>query len=135
MDLLMKKKPAGFEVLAQDADALAKLKFGEIYKVKVSRPRNIKFHRMFFGMLRLAFENQEMYDSFDIFEEVVKIGAGCFESYYAPNGKRFYKSTSISFAKMSQDEFEEFYDRAGKVIEHNFGIPWEDLKRETEEVS
>jgi len=135
MELLMVKKPAGFEVLKQDAEKMSKLKFGEVYKIKVSRPRNIKFHRMFFGMLRLAFENQESYDSFEIFEEVVKIGSGCFESYIAPNGETFFKSKSLSFAKMSQDEFEDFYDRAGKVVERSFGIEWELLKREVEEVS
>ena len=135
MELLMIKKTSGLEVTAQDADKLSKLKFGELYKVKVSRPRNIKFHRMFFGMLRLAFENQETYDSFDIFEEVIKLGIRHADVFYTPNGQPWAKSKSISFAKMSQDEFEEFYDKAGRYVEENFGIPWEDLKRETEEVS
>jgi hypothetical protein len=135
MDLYMIKKPAGFEVLPQDAERLAKLKYGDVYKVKVSRPRNIKFHRMFFGMLRLAFDNQDTYDNFDIFEEVIKLGVRHAEVFELPNGKPFAKTKSISFAKMTQDEFESFYDKVGIYIENVFNIPWEDLKREVEEVS
>jgi len=134
MELIAKKTPIGFEVLSQDVDKLFKLKNGEMFKVKVVRPRNLNFHRKFFGMLRLAFDNQEVYEDFDVFEEVIKLGIHHVSCFYMPNGYPCYKSKSISFAKMSQDEFEEFYEKAGRYIEREFKIEWEDLSREAEEV-
>lgn len=40
-----------------DAEQLGKMREGEVYRVKVSMPRNIKFHKKFFTLLALVFDN------------------------------------------------------------------------------
>ena len=47
---------------AQDSDyEMAKnIKAGDTYKFKFSKPRNIKFHRKFFALINLVFQNHHL---------------------------------------------------------------------------
>lgn len=91
-------------------DALASIGAGEIVRVKLSRPRNLGHHRKFFSMLQLVFENQERFPTIEHLLTAVKVEAGLYED--APidlNGRLVYVPKSISFAKMDQAAFDEFY--------------------------
>ena len=101
----------------ESRDKSDKLKIGETYKVKYSKPRNYAFHKKYFALLNLAFENQERYDCFEAFRDAVTMQAGHFDSHTSLAGTLVYKPKSISFSKMGCEiEFGKLYNRTINVI-------------------
>ena len=109
-------------------DALYKLKEGVIYACQITKPRSSKFHRMFFAMIGLCYENQDIYNSMDNFREEITKAAGHFTSYTNHKGNTVYKAESISFSKMGQDDFEKVYESVFMTCVHIF--KWEDVESE-----
>ena len=99
-----------------DKKAFSRFKIGEMYPAKILEPRNIKFHRKFFALLNLAFENQERIEKFNNFRSDVTIQAGFYETYINLNGEEVKVARSISFAKMKNPEFEDLYNACFRVI-------------------
>ena len=86
-----------------------KLPVGEEIKVTWSRPRNLKFHRLFFAALYFLFEQQDMYSVLDDLRADIAIRLGhCEEGVY--RGKKSMRPKSISFAKMDEEAFRQFFD-------------------------
>ena len=42
----------------EDFEEKKKLKIGEVYEATIKRPRNLSFHRKYFGLINLAWEYQ-----------------------------------------------------------------------------
>lgn len=94
-------------------DILAGIGQGEIVKAKISKPRNPQHHRKFFSMIQLVFENQERFPTIDHLLTAVKIEAGWYHDVAIDlEGRLVYVPKSISFAKMDQAEFNQFYSKA-----------------------
>jgi len=89
----------------------AKLKWGMDMLVTISRPRNLAHHRKFFTMVHKVFQNQEVYRSEDDLLDALKIAIGHVKRIIV-KGVEHVIPKSISFAKMDQDEFDDFYKRA-----------------------
>ena len=86
---------------------------GELVKVKITKPRNLKHHRKFFSMLQLVFQNQDRYPTLKHLLTAVKIEAGWYEDVPIDvRGNPYFIPKSISFARMDQLEFDEFYTQA-----------------------
>jgi hypothetical protein len=112
-----------------DFDEKRKLKLGEDYQVEVTNPRNIGYHRRFFAMLNVGHENTSLDMPFDTYRKYMIVKAGYFTAYQTPKGI-YYDPNSISFASMSQDEFEEVYSRVlDKVIE-DVGLDKESVEKQ-----
>ena len=107
------------------------IKQGETVSVEVRQPRNVYHHRKFFALLNLVFENQEKYETVEQLLTIFKIGTGHYETMVMKNGLA-YIPKSISFAKMDQGEFEEFWDKCIKLITTRIlpGVTKESLERE-----
>ena len=130
-------KGAGNTLIPADPDAekfIASLKLGAGATVEVRRARNIKFHRLFFSLLQLAFDMWEpkgekvwkgepIQKNFDRFREDVLILAGHYEASYSVDGSVKLRAKSISFANMGEDEFREVYRGVLDVV-------WEKILRE-----
>lgn len=43
----------------EDFEEKKKLKIGEVYEATIKRPRNLSFHRKYFGLINLAWEYQK----------------------------------------------------------------------------
>jgi hypothetical protein len=110
-----------------DKELLAKIKAGEIVKLTLSRVRNYKFHKKFFSLLNLAFDywnptgppnkwNIEPEKNFDRFRKDVIVLAGYYDATHRLNGDVRIEAKSISFASMSEDEFEKLYSACVDVI-------------------
>lgn len=112
------------------------LKFGEPVMVTVKRPRNIQFHRKFFALLNVAFENQDKYEDFEAFRKEVTMRAGYWEEHVHITGQISYTAKSISFASMDELEFADLYDKAVTAIIQHFmvGADEHELTRAVEEV-
>jgi hypothetical protein len=101
---------------------------GEVVKVSFKLERNGKFHRKFFALLNVGFEawdpgrKHKTYQgvpvakSFERFRKEVTILAGYYEQTFDLDGNMTLDAQSISFASMSQEEFEELYSAVVNVL-------------------
>lgn len=105
-----------------DYEEMKKIKVGTIVKANIVRPRNAKFHRKFFSMIRAAWDcltEQQRINlrSVDTFREQLLITSGFSEPLYDLNGQKFLeKAKSISFAKMDEPAFNEVYSKVLDTI-------------------
>ncbi len=122
MNILMRKNQLGHLVPA-DAGAretLAKVP-QDILRVKVSRPRNVRFHRKFFAMLTVVMEHmpEESEQRWPTTERLLwelKCQTGRFDVHTTIGGRETVIPHSIAFDKMSEDEFSKFYSDCLRVI-------------------
>lgn len=92
---------------------------GELLRAETTRPRNPRFHRLFFGLISLVFKNTTRYKSPEVLREIVTIGAGhCDISIIKVDGQVFvhHVARSIAWSKMEEDEFRQFWNRAVDYI-------------------
>lgn len=74
-------------------------------------PRNLAFHRKFFAALKLVYEAQGRYATEDDLLDAVKIATGHAEVHHVKKGLAVYRTKSISFAKMDEKAFRQFWDK------------------------
>ncbi len=113
-----------------EAEALINsIRQGELVEADIRRPRNLQHHRKFFALLRVVFENQEYYSSTDHLLAACKHATGHVDVIRTKRGQITIPK-SISFAKMDQAEFNDFYDRVVTwvVTEVIPGLDREDLE-------
>ena len=99
-----------------DYEKCKRLKVGEIYFFEVKKQRNILFHRKFFALINLVFENQEVYSNADDLRYDLTIEAGFFTRRTNLEGDQVKKPKSISFSSMDETEFEQLYDAFLNVV-------------------
>jgi len=110
-----------------DFDEKRKLKLGQDYEVDIKNPRNVGFHRKFFALVNVGFENTQMDMPFETYRKYLIMKAGYFKTYTTPRGV-FYDAESISFSAMSQEQFEELYSRVMDVIIKDIGSTSEEVE-------
>lgn len=129
-ELIMIRQPAGTLAPAtdEDADALRKIKTGAAVRVEVKQIRNYKFLQKWFTLAKYAFDiwsetvppqeykGQPVKPSFDRFRKDLIILGGRFDAVYNARGEVRVEAKSISFANMSEDEFEGLYSDTIDVI-------------------
>ncbi len=105
-----------------DYEEMKKIKVGTIVKANIVRPRNVKFHRKFFSLIRAAWDclteqQRTNLRSVDTFREQLLITSGFSEPLYDLNGQKFLeKAKSISFAKMDEPAFNVVYSKVLDTI-------------------
>lgn len=97
----------------QAAKTLRGIKPGEVIAVEVTRPRNIQHHRLFWAMVSKIAEAVDAEP--ENVADVLKIKTGHYVTVTTKSGLMMFPR-SISFAKMDQAEFRDFFDRCCKVI-------------------
>lgn len=119
------------------ADALAE----EVYQslplncevmADVTRSRNLGHHRKFYALAKLIRDNQDHYKTTDDVVDALKIAVGhCYPVEYRP-GNWMVKTKSISWAKMDQSQFNEFWNGVVSVVITKFlpGVDSEALEAE-----
>ncbi|HEX7041603.1 MAG TPA: DUF1367 family protein [Trueperaceae bacterium] len=104
-----------------DQAYLAKLGPGECLECDTRKARNPAHHRRFFALLQAAFAGQNKYQRIGDLLIELKLRAGWYDEYVTAEGKLVYVPKSISWARMDQETFEEFYGDA--VVELSFMFP------------
>lgn len=131
MKLYLQKTISGLKPLYDsDLDLYKKIPFDVPFEFEVRIGRNIKFHKKFFAMLNLSFQNQEEFKSFEIFRQAVIIGAGFYEQIQRMHGEIMIIPKSISFAKMDEDEFQLLYSSVLDTIIEYFNFPKKEIEEE-----
>ena len=110
-----------------DYDKIKKLKVGEEYQCEVKQPRNLKFHKKFFALVNMLFENQEIYNNPDRLRKDLIIEAGLYDEWADFQGVMQREAKSISFAKMTENEFSELYSKVIDVIVKHFNFDRQDI--------
>lgn len=103
-----------------DAKYFQKKKYGTVLKVKISEPRNGGFHRLYFALLTVAFQNQEKYDVFEDFRVECQLRSGHYREHVTLKGNVVYVPESISYNKLDNEEFSKLYNKALSVIIKHF---------------
>lgn len=98
------------------AQALADLPAGVTVKAVITQPRNLDHHRKWWALLQAVFPHQSTYATLDSFHAAIKVALGYGETVKLPDGRMIVIPGSISFARMDQAAFEQFYDRAVDLI-------------------
>ena len=139
-DHFFKKTLTGLAPSTQEAEEwLAEIPRGEILRIKASRPRNVGHMRKFFALLNLIHQNQTHYKTVEEILTVFKlrIGHGHWIHTKTKDGlvDAVWHPHSISFARMDQAAFNEFYRKAVDfvVAEVIPGLDKADLERELRE--
>jgi hypothetical protein len=115
--LLFRKTLSGLKPADEGAEeALRKVPLDKVVAVKIKRPRNLGHHRKFFALLKIVFENQEVYASEQALLAAIKIATGHCVPLVLADGTRAFVPSSISFASMDQTEFEAFWDKVVTLV-------------------
>ena len=87
------------------------------FEVKYTKKRNAKFHRKFFALVNLCYQNQEQYNNFEHLRKELIICAGHYDLIFdLETGQQKKEAQSISFAKMDETEFSKLYTDVLNVI-------------------
>ena len=88
-----------------DYDSLKKFKVGSTLSCDIKQPRNIGFHKKFFALINLVFENQEIYNNIDHLREELTIEAGFYYRYINHLGFEKKKGKEYKFCKNESRRF------------------------------
>tara|TARA_R110000868_G_scaffold22661_3_gene92844 strand:+ start:65 stop:478 length:414 start_codon:yes stop_codon:yes gene_type:complete len=129
MKITLVKQLNGQFKLAYDSDfeQAKKIKVGEFYEFSYSKPRNYMFHKKFFALVELVYQNQEAYSNKDDLRKDLTIDAGFYRVTTNLQGNEVKKAQSISFAQMDEIEFNEFYNRFIDAVVRWLKIDKQDL--------
>lgn len=116
-------------VFNSDLEEIVKLKQNTDYKFEVVHPRNYEFHKKFFALINLGFENQDKYNDYTEYRTIKTMQAGFFKMIITDKGKVFIPE-SISFASMDEIEFEGVYKRVLDVICSEVGLTSKEIAEE-----
>ncbi|MCD8266042.1 MAG: DUF1367 family protein [Prevotellaceae bacterium] len=122
MEILCRNMPEGFvPVYGSDWDAKRRLGGGKDFLLTVKKPRNIRFHRKFFALVKLVADNlpEELAERWHVdardpetMLRRYKRDLGYYDPYVNERGEIEIVFRSIRFDDMDQTQFEEFYERA-----------------------
>lgn len=114
-----------------DKDKFVKLEQGAVVTVSHDKRRNYEFHKKFFVLITLGFDNQERFKSFEHYRANVLCNIGHCETIFLSDGRMAMIPKSISFdAIPDNNEFETIYSKAVEFIANELFITKEELAEE-----
>lgn len=115
----LRKTLSGFCLDDSEDESCKAISLGEVIKVEWSRPRNARFHKYFFAMLKLIYKNTENFKSIQHLLAVIKIGIGHADLTVLKDGTEYWYPRSISWAAMDDDDFRAFFNKSVDWIIQN----------------
>ena len=115
-----------------DQEKLKELKIGQQYKFKKSDDRNPLHHKKLMAIFRVVVSNSETFADIRQVLEYCKIKAG-YVDIIGVNGEIHVIPRSISFDKMGQSTFNQFYKKSLDICADLLGIGVEVLENESME--
>lgn len=122
-ELLMTKTPSGALMPAseEEAEKLRKIKSGATVRCDIRQMRNYQFHKKFFSLVKFLFDiweegvprrlyrGVEVQPNLDRFRKDLIILSGRYDATYNVRNEVRLEAKSISFANMSEEEFERLF--------------------------
>jgi len=103
------------------------------FEIEYKKKRNILFHRKFFALIELVYQNQEVYNNKEHLRKDLTISAGFYDIRHNFEGVEIYEPKSISFSNMDEVEFSELYNRFIDVVVQWLGIDKQSIIDEIEQ--
>ena len=134
MEITLIKTLNGFKLAYNsDFEKAKEIPLNEPIVYSWSKPRNLKFHKKFFALINLVYENQEVYNNIEHLRKDLTVEAGFYDIRHDLHGVEVREPKSISFAKMDDNEFSELYNRFVDVVVKWLGIEKESIIEEIEQ--
>ncbi len=111
-------------------DWLRKTSLDQGVLIDPRRPRNIRHHRKFFALVKLAVDNWPVDITINALVGLIKIRTGHADPVKGADSVIHWIPRSINFESMDQDEFEPFYEKAVQLIALALGVDAETLDNE-----
>lgn len=93
---------------------------GEIVSTDIKKARNLRFHRLFFALLQAVVANQERHSNVEDLLVELKLKVGHYQEHVTAKGEMVYVPKSISFDRMDELEFREFFRKAVVALAEMF---------------
>lgn len=121
--------------LAHDSDyeLSKKIKPMALVECNITQPRNIAFHKKFFALINLVYQNQEHFKSVDKLRKDLIILSGYVDTTTSIDGTVRVEAKSISFASMSQLDFDNLYSAILDTIQKYFSFDRESVQNEIDQ--
>ena len=118
------KTGKGYFIPFQDSDyeIAQRIPAGEENCFTYKHVRLPSFHRKYFALIKLAYENQDHYKDQYVFRKVLEMRAGYHELVITEKGKELYLPKSIAYSEIDQADFEKLYDGVYAEIEKMLGL-------------
>ena len=114
-----------------DKEVFNKMPLNEIFEIEYIKKRNLKFHKKFFALLKLAYENQSDYRFIEDMRRDLLIVSGNYDEQVCKiTGEIYQKAHSINFSNMDELQFSEVYTSVKNIICKWLGIDNETLDDE-----
>jgi hypothetical protein len=110
-----------------DYEIAKKIPVNEPIEYEWKKKRNYKFHKKFFALIDLVYENQEQFNNKELLRKQLTIKAGFYDTFFDIDGVEQREAHSISFASMDENEFQELYARFIDAVFDWLGIEKQDL--------
>lgn len=135
MKILVVKTQTGLKpCYDSDYEKYSKIPMNEQFEVEYKKSRNYKFHKKYFALMKLAFENQSDYRTMNDMRRDLTITSGFYDEVVNKiTGEVYTLAKSISFAKMDGIEFSELYERTKDVVCKWLGIKSETIEEEIQQ--
>ena len=129
MKITIVKQLNGSFKVAYDSDyeKAKKLKVNTEYQCEVKRPRNYEFHKKYFALITMVFNNQEKYINIDHLRKDLTIASGFYTKRFDINDNEILEPDSISFGNMKQDVFDDLYSKTLDAIVTYFHFEKQDI--------
>lgn len=114
----------------QAQDVLRKVKVGKDCWCEVRVARNPHFHRLYFALIKLTFDNQERYDNAEQFRKAVQMEAGHVDELVGLDGTIYQIPRSIAWDQLDETEFGELFPQVMRVCAKILGEMDVDILRE-----
>lgn len=136
MKISVVKTIAGFLKPAYESDfeAFKKMPINETFEIEYTKARNIGFHRKFFALIKLAYQNQSQYRLIEDLRRDLIITSGYYDEHVNKITGECYKTAkSISFANCDELQFNEIYNAVKDVVIKWIGTSNEEIEQEIEQ--
>ena len=109
-DIYLTRTLSGLAPADEDAkQVMRRWKIGDTLRCSVRKPRSYKFHKLYFALISLVFENQERYSNIDHFRRAVQIEAGHVEELIRLDGEIVLIPKSIAYDALDEMEFAKVF--------------------------
>lgn len=120
---LVKQENNTFAVAYDDGhEKVSKIGVGAMVKAKITQPRNIGFHKKFFALIKMVYDNQDHYKNREHLRKDLIVSAGFYNEHITIWGEVIKVAKSISFGTMDNLEFQNLYDRVTDEIVQHFNF-------------
>lgn len=95
-----------FPVYRNDHTEVGKLTTDRTYRARVWRPRNLKYHNLFFALCALVVDNSEKWQTVEQFRQAFLIFIGYVQIIPGLDGNPVAVPDSMKFDRLDEDQFE-----------------------------